>query len=199
MSDQLLPPLDKISSTIESSKDQTALTPRERNEALQHELQQLEQINSTIDGVLGSFHKASSDLDKVLHATESTDKLLDIWIRILSQTSYTTKLLSDKNWKGTTRHEEEYANKKRKFDELNQRFQAEKQRKEQEREQQLNRKLEQQRRIKEREESLKRRVYGTSGSIRRSTRGSSTSAARRGTTSATRGSRGANGRTPARR
>lgn len=189
MSD-LLQAFDQIKATINSTKEQESLKPSNRAKALEHELDQLEQVNSIIDNVIQSMDATSSHIDIMNSTTESTNKLLDLWIKILSQTSYTTELLNEKNWKGVTRQEEEYASQIQKFEELNKRYNAEKQKREQEKEAQRLRKQAIEQRAKEREESLRRRVYGGSSSSRGSTsvrRGTNVS---RGTTRTTTSSRG---------
>lgn len=178
MSNELLPTFEQLKSTIDSTKEQSYLSPSNRAKALEHELDQLEQINSTIDNVISSMDATSSHIDTFISTTDSTDKLLDLWIKILSQTSYTTALLNDKSWKGVTQHEEEYASQLRKFEELNKKYTAEKQRREQEKESQRQKRQALEQRAKEREDALRRRVYGNSST---STRGSSVT--RRGTTS----------------
>lgn len=183
MSKELLPTFDQIKSTIDSTKEQEYLSPANRAKALEHELDQLEQINSTIDNVIESMDATSSHLDTINTTSQSTNKLLDLWIKILSQTSYTTKLLSDKNWKGVSHHDEEYASQIRKFEELNKRYNAEKQKREQEKEAQKQKKLAMEQRAKEREATLRRRVYGSSASTSVPSTARGGTGAKRGTSS----------------
>lgn len=186
MSKELLPALEQIKSTIDSTKEQTYLSSTNRTKALEHELDQLEQINSTIDNVIQSMDATASHVDVVLSTTGSTNKLLDLWIKILSQTSYTTELLNEKNWKGVTHQEEEYASQLGKFEELNRKYTIEKQKREQEKEQKRQKKQALDQRAREREEALRRRVYGSSGTF--PTRGSTV--ARRASTGSRGSSRG---------
>lgn len=161
MSSDLLPPLEQLQTTLESAKDQQQLTGAARATALEQELEQLDIINASIDGVIGSIESTSVNLDAILNTSESTNTVLDLWIKILSQTSYTSNLLSDKSWNGLTKSEEEYQQQLKRFEELNRRYALEKQSKEQSREEVRQRKLAQEQKLREREESLKRRVYGT--------------------------------------
>lgn len=181
MSNDILPVLESAQKVIEETKDQTRLTGALRVKALERELDQLNRINDVIDNVIISMEASSSNIDIVLSTTESSNKLLDLWIKILSQTSYTNSILSDKNWKGITKSEENYQSQLKKLDELQKRYNIEKQKRDLEKESLNQKRIAQERRAKEREESLRRRVYGNNSSRVSSSRDARSSSRTRST------------------
>lgn len=167
MSKDIVPALEAIQATIDSTKKQQGLTGAARVKALEKELEQLDAINESIESLIDSMQLTSGNLETILTTSTSTNALLDLWIKILSQTSYTANLLSDKNWKGLTRNEEEYQQQLKRFEVLNKRYNAEKLKREQEQEAEREKRLQSEQRKKEREETLRRRVYGSRSSTTR--------------------------------
>ena len=167
MSKDIVPALEAIQATIDSTKKQQGLTGAARVKALEKELEQLDAINESIESLIDSMQLTSGNLETILTTSTSTNALLDLWIKILSQTSYTENLLSDKNWKGLTRNEEEYQQQLKRFEVLNKRYNAEKLKREQEQEAEREKRLQSEQRKKEREETLRRRVYGSRSSTTR--------------------------------
>ena len=174
MSKDIVPALEAIQATIDSTKKQQGLTGAARVKALEKELEQLDAINESIESLIDSMQLTSGNLETILTTSTSTNALLDLWIKILSQTSYTENLLSDKNWKGLTRNEEEYQQQLKRFEVLNKRYNAEKLKREQEQEAEREKRLQSEQRKKEREETLRRRVYGSRSSTTRQAASSST-------------------------
>lgn len=174
MSKDIVPALEAIQATIDSTKKQQGLTGAARVKALEKELEQLDAINESIESLIDSMQLTSGNLETILTTSTSTNALLDLWIKILSQTSYTANLLSDKNWKGLTRNEEEYQQQLKRFEVLNKRYNAEKLKREQEQEAEREKRLQSEQRKKEREETLRRRVYGSRSSTTRQAASSST-------------------------
>jgi hypothetical protein len=162
MSNDILPILETVQKTVENTADQALLTEPLRVKALERELDQLTRTNQMMDNVIASINSSANNIGVVLSTTESSNQLLDLWIKILSQTSYTNAILSDKTWKGMSKNEEEYQTQVRKLEDLQKRYNLEKQKREVEREALQEKKLSQERRLREREEALRRRVYGNS-------------------------------------
>ncbi|KAK7203333.1 DASH complex subunit Duo1-domain-containing protein [Myxozyma melibiosi] len=77
-----------------------------REERLLLELEQVKAMNASIDTVLDSIRVAESNLDRVTRTTRNVDSLLDLWIRILSQTEHTQRLVFDSEWEGATKDEQ---------------------------------------------------------------------------------------------
>lgn len=68
--------------------------------ALERELQQLTAINSTIDNLIATVKTTQKNILKAKESTDNSGKLLEEWIKILSQTTFTNKVFSDPDWKG---------------------------------------------------------------------------------------------------
>ncbi|KAG0632618.1 DASH complex subunit Duo1-domain-containing protein [Tuber brumale] len=79
-----------------------AVEQDEREEALRAELAGVQQINSIIEGVVSSLEKAKENMETVSTTVASANTLLDLWIRILSQTEHTQRLLLSGHWEGAT-------------------------------------------------------------------------------------------------
>ncbi|KAI5788426.1 DASH complex subunit Duo1-domain-containing protein [Geopyxis carbonaria] len=89
-----------------------AHTPRSRNngvidqeaieESLRAERDGVHQINTVIEGVVSSLQKARQNMEVVSTTVNNANKLLDIWVRILSQTEHTQRLLLSEQWQGLT-------------------------------------------------------------------------------------------------
>ncbi|KAA8916553.1 hypothetical protein TRICI_001307 [Trichomonascus ciferrii] len=147
----------------ENNPSDQDITPEERQQTLEAELEQVRQTNDVMDGVNEAIEKAENDLDVVLNTVQNTDKLLDMWVKILSQTEHTQKLLFDSNWQGLTRDDELQAEREaalarkreqeRILQEKRQQQDAIRRKKEEE--------MNERRRLKE--ETMQRRIYGKRG------------------------------------
>ncbi|ANB15402.1 DASH complex subunit DUO1 [Sugiyamaella lignohabitans] len=151
--------LESFKTSTTSAKHKT-LVGHERQTALNAELDQVRQINGLVQDVLQSVNHTNSNLESALISSTNSNQLLDMWVRILSQTEHTQRLLSNRNWQGQTKDEQliaERALEKARQEEL------ERQKREQLRQLELeNQRREQilaeKRRAKE--ELLQKRIYG---------------------------------------
>ncbi|KAL0633843.1 hypothetical protein Q9L58_007214 [Maublancomyces gigas] len=73
-----------------------------REGALRAELVGVRQVNTVIEGVVASLEKAKENMETVSSTVASANTLLDLWIRILSQTEHTQRLLLSGHWQGAT-------------------------------------------------------------------------------------------------
>lgn len=147
----------------ENNPSDQDITPEERQQTLEAELEQVRQTNDVMEGMNEAIEKAENDLDVVLNTVQTTDKLLDMWVKILSQTEHTQKLLFDSNWQGLTRDDELQAEREaalarkqeqdRILREKRQQQDAIRRKKEEE--------INERRRLKE--ETMQRRIYGKRG------------------------------------
>ncbi|RPB21040.1 hypothetical protein L211DRAFT_744964, partial [Terfezia boudieri ATCC MYA-4762] len=71
-----------------------------RDAALRAELAGVQQINNVIEGVIGSLEKAKANMETVSSTVNSANTLLNLWVRILSQTEHTQRLLLSGHWEG---------------------------------------------------------------------------------------------------
>lgn len=161
MSDFL--PFEEIRATLASHRrsqgyGEQELTPQERSEALSSELQQLKKFNSSVSHIASAIATSTSNIHTMISTTESTNKLLDLWIKILSQTGYTAEILNNSSWTG--KENDELEKQQKRFDELNRVYNEEKQRRELLKQAELKKKAQAEKRQKEKDELLKRRVYG---------------------------------------
>lgn len=68
--------------------------------ALEKEFEQLVKINSLVNSVIKTMEIISTDIDKINESSRNSQTLLDQWIKILSQTNFTNKIIDDLNWNG---------------------------------------------------------------------------------------------------
>lgn len=78
----------------------SSINTAKRQLALEKELAQLTNVNSTIDSLLESIQKSQININKTKQSTDHTSKLLEDWIRILSQTEFTNQILNNPKWDG---------------------------------------------------------------------------------------------------
>ncbi|KAG9302525.1 hypothetical protein G9A89_007229 [Geosiphon pyriformis] len=74
----------------------------EQNDALQQEYNDLIEINRIFSKVNENLDQTRNKLRRFTSTVEQTDKLLDLWINILSQSVHTQHVLSDPSWEGMT-------------------------------------------------------------------------------------------------
>lgn len=72
----------------------------ERQRLLKRELAQLTEINGVMDHLIDSIKTTQVNVHKSEVATDHTASLLEKWIRILSQTSFTSEVLRNPKWDG---------------------------------------------------------------------------------------------------
>lgn len=144
----------------EDEPHQEDITAEERQQTLEAELEQVRQVNDVMDGVNEAIEKSESDLDVVLNTVQNTDKLLDMWVKILSQTEHTQKLLSDPNWQGLTRDDELQAEREAALARKEEQERLEKERRQQQEAVRRKREEDMNQRRKLKEETMQRRIYG---------------------------------------
>ncbi|KAF8468816.1 DASH complex subunit Duo1-domain-containing protein [Kalaharituber pfeilii] len=98
---------DSPPSRTPTSRQQKPLSanvdPEARDAALRAELAGVQQINKVIEGVIGSLEKARANMETVASTVNNANTLLNLWIRILSQTEHTQRLLLSGHWEGATK------------------------------------------------------------------------------------------------
>ncbi|KAK9365577.1 DASH complex subunit Duo1-domain-containing protein [Lipomyces kononenkoae] len=77
-----------------------------REDRLLQELEQVRSVNASVTAVLDAITVAESNLEKVVTTTRNVDSLLNLWMRILSQTEHTQRLIFDPKWEGVTKDEQ---------------------------------------------------------------------------------------------
>lgn len=78
------------------------MSSSKRQIALEKELQQLTAINESVATMIETIRSTQTNIMKTQESTENTDKLLNQWIRILSQTNFTNEILQNPHWNGST-------------------------------------------------------------------------------------------------
>lgn len=78
-----------------------------RQLALEKELAQLVKVNAAVDSMISTIQQSQINIQKTKESTDHTGKLLEDWIRILSQTSFTNEILNNPKWNGKYGNEEE--------------------------------------------------------------------------------------------
>ncbi|RHZ79523.1 hypothetical protein Glove_144g148 [Diversispora epigaea] len=95
---------------------------------LERELETLRKTNEIFESINDNMDQSSENLQQFSNTVEQSDRLLDIWINILSQSIRTQHLLSDPLWQGLTAEKErvleDQAKEKEKQEQL-ERFQQE--------------------------------------------------------------------------
>ncbi|KAK9486708.1 DASH complex subunit Duo1-domain-containing protein [Lipomyces starkeyi] len=97
--------LNESSTNQQLSASEIVDTELRREDRLRHELEQVRSVNASITAVLDSIRVAESNLEKVITTTTNVDSLLNLWMRILSQTEHTQRLIFDPKWEGATKDE----------------------------------------------------------------------------------------------
>lgn len=83
----------------------TAITARDL--ALERELDQLTHANNTIARLINSIQTTLNNVQRMNSSANNTDALLDQWVRILSQTQFTSQIINDQRWDGSKEEKEE--------------------------------------------------------------------------------------------
>jgi len=110
----------RIPTNRPNQRSHSPVDPEARDAALRAELAGVQQINKVIEGVIGSLEKAkanmevrlkppqspfddqelTSSMQTVSSTVNSANTLLNLWVRILSQTEHTQRLLLSGHWEG---------------------------------------------------------------------------------------------------
>lgn len=72
-----------------------------RQHILQKELEQVTNLNKSVDALIESVKKAGDDISTVKTASDSAGGLLEDWIKILNQANFAQNALEDPQWKGS--------------------------------------------------------------------------------------------------
>ena len=83
-----------------------------RQIALQKELKQLQAINTAISSLTSTIQLTKTNIAKTNETTRNSDKLLDKWIKILSQTHFTQEIILKTHWTGSSGISDEELDKK---------------------------------------------------------------------------------------
>ncbi|KAK9385061.1 DASH complex subunit Duo1-domain-containing protein [Lipomyces mesembrius] len=97
--------LNESSTNKQLSASEIVETELRKEDRLRQELEQVRSVNASITAVLDSITVAESNLEKVVTTTTNVDSLLNLWMRILSQTEHTQRLIFDPKWEGATKDE----------------------------------------------------------------------------------------------
>ncbi|KAF8932832.1 hypothetical protein BGZ58_006770 [Dissophora ornata] len=76
--------------------------------SIQRELDETRRLVKTFDAIDTSMTEARDKLKTFYKTADETNTLLDMWIRVLSQTEHTQKLLQDPAWEGYNMEEARY-------------------------------------------------------------------------------------------
>lgn len=77
------------------------MSSSQRQLALEKELKQLKSINETVAIMIDTIKSTQTNILKTQESTGNTEKLLNQWIRILSQTNFTNDILQNPRWNGS--------------------------------------------------------------------------------------------------
>ncbi|EEQ38417.1 putative cytochrome B pre-mRNA-processing protein [Clavispora lusitaniae] len=72
-----------------------------RQQTLERELEQVTNLNKTVDSLLETIRTTQQNIATTKSATDSTSALLEDWIRILNQTSFANNALQNPLWEGS--------------------------------------------------------------------------------------------------
>ncbi|KAK9446632.1 DASH complex subunit Duo1-domain-containing protein [Limtongia smithiae] len=157
--------LQDLARSIDAMQQQSTSAPiatqaTDREEGLRRELDQVRAVNSTLTTVISSISTSTSNLAHVVRTAQNLDDLLSLWMRVLSQTEHTQRLVFDPRWEGATKDEEVHALRVAKLAEQRAaaRERAEREREAKEAEGRRRGEVEEQKR--RREALLHKRVYG---------------------------------------
>ncbi|KAG0362439.1 hypothetical protein BGZ54_008631, partial [Gamsiella multidivaricata] len=91
-------------SEIRAESNATVISPP----SVRTELEEIRQLNKAFETIDQSMTEARDKLKTFYKTADETNTLLDMWIRVLSQTEHTQKLLQDTAWDGYTMEEARY-------------------------------------------------------------------------------------------
>ncbi|KAG2180920.1 hypothetical protein INT43_008500 [Umbelopsis isabellina] len=72
----------------------------EINARRRKELEAVRNLNMAVQTINSNFEKNKSNLQQFKQTVNQTNQLLDMWIKILSQTEHTKRLMEDPEWEG---------------------------------------------------------------------------------------------------
>ncbi|CAH1756227.1 13345_t:CDS:2 [Entrophospora sp. SA101] len=65
-----------------------------------NEYEILVNVNETVATINNDMNQARKTLQEFFRVINNTDRLLDLWVNILSQSIYNQQLISNKSWQG---------------------------------------------------------------------------------------------------
>lgn len=177
MSKELASSLNDLQFALRQEHD--SADDQQRDVALKRELHQLRMITTSIDKVYTSVKSTNENVSRIISSSYNSNKLVDVWIKILSQNRYTSDLLSDESWEGQSKDESLWESKLQTLQKLQ--AQQDDIRKKRKAEEESTKRKNQLKVTKENErrEIMNRRVYGARGNGRKPISGGFTSEAKR--------------------
>jgi septal ring factor EnvC (AmiA/AmiB activator) len=157
--------LESVKALVGDDKTEpnTNLSPEQRQRALQAELDQVKSVNQVIRKVTGAVDKASSDVNTMAVATANANQLLDLWVRVLSQTEHNYRLLSNKHWQGATGEQKLIAEREAEKSRRKELERLEQERRRQQADIRLRREKESAEKKKAQQDLMQKRIYGRTG------------------------------------
>ncbi|QNP95917.1 DASH complex subunit Duo1-domain-containing protein [Yarrowia lipolytica] len=156
---------DSLLGLKESMETPLAQDPREREDQLQKELRQLQELNLVIENTREAVRAATLHVETVQANVNSSHLLADKWNTIMAQTSHTYSLLNDSTWHGRMAEQEQHEQRMRELELQHQREEEERLRREAQMAEQAQIQAKQEEEKRERQERMKRRLY-RGGSVR---------------------------------
>ncbi|KAF9359446.1 hypothetical protein BGX26_012346 [Mortierella sp. AD094] len=89
----------------DSQSGETAAATAATGPSIQTELEQTKRLVNVFDAIDLSMTEARDKLKTFYKTADETNTLLDMWIRVLSQTEHSQKLLQDPAWEGQSMEE----------------------------------------------------------------------------------------------
>lgn len=147
-----------------------SLDPRDREDQLHKELEQLRQLNHVIENTREAVRTAQHHVSTVQANVNSSHLLADKWNTIMAQTSHTYSLLNDATWHGRMAEQEQHEQRMRELEAQQQREEELRHKREMEMAEERKERERVEEEKREREERMKRRLY-RGGSVRGARRG----------------------------
>ncbi|KAK9465816.1 DASH complex subunit Duo1-domain-containing protein [Lipomyces arxii] len=161
--DNLSASLQKLAVSLNESHSEHTSSANAREERLLQELDQIRSVNETITAVLDSISVAESNLEKVVATTKNVDSLMSLWIRILSQTEHTQRVIFDPKWEGSSKDEQLHQQRLAELAEKQAQALAQAQLQAQQQAAATQQRKETEEHLRTREATLQKRIYGTKG------------------------------------
>lgn len=163
--------VDNEQSGCKDYKNKKQLTPEQRHKALVAELDQVSSVNQVITQVSRTIDKASNDVNTMAVATANANQLLELWVRVLSQTEHNYRLLSNSQWQGASRDQQLMAEKEEEKLRKKEQERLEQERLREQAEVRLQREKQAAERKKAQQGGMHRRIYSRTGTSGASARG----------------------------
>ncbi|CDS09402.1 hypothetical protein LRAMOSA10762 [Lichtheimia ramosa] len=76
--------------------------PPEVNIQRQREYENICKLNEAMETVIDNFSQTSESIQNFSHTVDQTERLLDLWASMLSQSEHTRQLLENERWQGSS-------------------------------------------------------------------------------------------------